>query len=34
VQALQPLLHVTVSAAAAEGQAERPEIKKEQQTCA
>ena len=35
VQALQPLLHVTVSAAAVTGQAERPEVKKEEgQTCA
>ena len=34
VQALQPLLHVALSAAAAEGQAKRPEIKKEKQTCA
>jgi hypothetical protein len=35
-QALQPLLHVTVSAAAVAGQAERPEVngEEEQQTCA
>jgi hypothetical protein len=35
VQALQPLLHVTVSAAAVAGRAERPGVKQEEeQTCA
>jgi hypothetical protein len=33
-QVLKPLLHVTVSAAAVAGQAECPEVKKEEQTCA